>query len=153
MTWTISLLATLNASETGTMIRTTRARFSITYWLNPFVLSAAISSDMRVLLASDEPGAKAAIDFYCYRMARELGSLVAALGGIDALVFTGGIGENAAPVRADLIERSAWLGFSLDPVANDGGASRITRADSSIPAWIIPADEESVIARHTLDLL
>ncbi len=114
---------------------------------------SGISSDMRVLLDSDAAGAAAAIDFFCYRIARELGSLAAALGGIDALVFTGGIGENAAAVRADVIARSAWLGFALDQAANDAAGPRITAADSAVPAWIVPADEESVIARHTLEIL
>ncbi len=114
---------------------------------------SGISSDMRVLLGSAEPAAAEAVEFYCYRVARELGSLAAALGGIDALVFTGGIGENAAAVRANIIERSRWLGLALDRAANDGNAARITRTDGGADAWIVPTDEESVIARHTLDIL
>ena len=114
---------------------------------------SGVSSDMRVLLDSIEPKAREAIDYYCYRITRELGSLVAALGGIDALIFTGGIGENAATVRADVINRSAWLGLQLDQTANDGAGPRITTPNSTVPAWIVPADEESIIARHTLDIL
>jgi len=114
---------------------------------------SGISSDMRVLLESSEPDARDAIDYYCYRITRELGSLAATLGGIDALVFTGGIGENASPVRADVINRSGWLGLHLDQAANDGAGRRITSPDSAASAWIVPADEESIIARHTLDLL
>ncbi len=109
---------------------------------------SGISSDMRTLLASQAPRAKQAVDLFCYRALRELGSLVAALGGIDALVFTGGIGEHAAEIRARIVEGAAWLGFRLDAQANAVNASRLTRADSVARAWVVPTDEALTIARH-----
>ena len=110
---------------------------------------SGVSSDMRTLLASDEPRAKFAVDLFCYRASRELGSLAAALGGIDALVFTGGIGEHAAPVRAAIVDAAAWLGLELDPSANARDAQRITTPDSDAHAYVIPTNEELMIARHT----
>jgi acetate kinase len=109
---------------------------------------SGISSDMRTLLASDDPRAKFAVDLFCYRAGRELGSLAAALGGVDALVFTGGIGEHAAPVRAAIVEGAAWLGCELDAAANAGHATRITTPDSDVHAYVIPTNEELMIARH-----
>ncbi len=114
---------------------------------------SGISADMRQLLESDEEGARTAIDYYGYRICRELGSLAAALGGLDGLVFTGGIGENAAKVRADIIGRSGWLGLELDSGANDSGGPLITRVSGKVQAWVLATDEERVIARHTLDAL
>ena len=111
------------------------------------------SSDMRSLLASDAPRARFAVELFAYRVGRELGSLAAALGGLDALVFTGGIGEHASPIRERVIQAAAWLGLELDPVANARGAQRITRASSRIPAYVIPTDEELMIARHTRNLI
>jgi acetate kinase len=111
------------------------------------------SADMRDLLADPGEAAREAIELYGYRIARELGSLAAALGGLDAMVFTGGIGENAAPVRADVCRRSAWLGLGLDAPANDAGAARISTPASAVSAWVIPTDEELVIARHTRRVL
>ena len=87
---------------------------------------SGISSDMRTLLASSEPRARLAIDLYCYRIGRELGSLAAALGGLDAIVFTGGIGENAAVIRARVCRDAAWLGVELDPAANTAGGPRLS---------------------------
>jgi acetate kinase len=112
-----------------------------------------ISNDMRTLLASDDPRARAAIEQFVYRAALETGALAAALEGIDALVFTGGIGEHAAPVRAMICEKLAWLGIALDPAANAGHAPRISTAASRVSVCIIPTDEEAVIAQHTLRLL
>lgn len=109
---------------------------------------SGVSSDMRTLLASDEPRAKLAVDLFCYRIGRELGSLVAALGGIDALVFTGGIGEHAAPVRAAVVRGACWLGLELDHASNGKSASRITTPASGVPAYVVPTDEELMIARH-----
>jgi acetate kinase len=86
---------------------------------------------------------------FCYRITRELGSLAAALGGLDALVFTGGIGENAAPVRAQVIRAADWLGLELDPAANAEHGPRITTATSRVPAYVVATDEELMIARHT----
>ncbi|MEP6678541.1 MAG: acetate/propionate family kinase [Betaproteobacteria bacterium] len=114
---------------------------------------SGISSDMRTLLASDDPRARFAIALFCYRIARELGSLAAALGGLDALVFTGGIGERAAPVRAQVLAQAAWLGLALDESANGAHATRITAGTSRIPAYVIPTDEERMIALHTRALV
>lgn len=114
---------------------------------------SGVSSDMRALLASDEPRARLAIDLYVYRIARELGSLAGALGGLDAIVFTAGIGEHAAPIRARVLEDAAWLGAQLDPVANGAGGPRITTASSGVSAWVVPTNEELMIARHTRALL
>jgi acetate kinase len=114
---------------------------------------SGLSPDMKTLLATDEPSAKEAVTHYCYRIGRELGSLAAALGGLDALVFTGGIGENAAPVRAAVCRDRAWLGIHLDESANDAGEPRITTQGSRAAAWVLPTDEERVIAGHTRRLL
>ncbi|MEO8224897.1 MAG: acetate kinase, partial [Gammaproteobacteria bacterium] len=114
---------------------------------------SGISSDMRTLLASTEPGARLAIDLYVYRIRRELGSLAAALGGVDALVFTAGIGEHAALIRARVCREAAWTGVQLDPEANDAGGSRITRAESVVRGWVLPTNEELMIARHTCQVL
>ena len=113
---------------------------------------SGVSSDMRTLLASDDPRAKFAIELFCYRIARELGSLAAALGGLDALVFTGGIGEHAAPIRARVVEASRWLGLSLDAAANAADGPRIS-GPGSARAWVVPTNEELMIARHTQALL
>jgi len=110
---------------------------------------SGLSGDMRTLLASEAPAARAAIDLYVYRIGRELGSLAAALGGLDALVFTAGIGEHAAPVRARVCRDAAWLGLELDEAANAAGGPRISAPGSRVSAWVIPTDEELMIARHT----
>jgi len=110
---------------------------------------SGISPDMRTLLASDEPAARLAIDLYVYRIRREIGALAAVLGGLDALVFTGGIGENAAPIRARVCRDAEWLGVELDEQANDSGARVITKASSRVTALRVATDEEGVIARHT----
>jgi acetate kinase len=110
---------------------------------------SGISSDMRDLLESRNPHAALAIDVMVYRVARELGSLAAALGGLDALVFTAGIGEHAAAVRARICAQAAWLGLELDAAANATGQSCISRPGSKVSAWVIPTNEELVIARHT----
>ena len=114
---------------------------------------SGVSSDMRTLLASDEPGARLAVDLYVYRIARELGSLAAALGGLDALVFTAGIGEHAASIRARVCESAAWLGVALDPRVNAAGGPRISSAESRTPVWVLPTNEELMIARHTARVL
>ncbi len=114
---------------------------------------SGISSDMRALLASDRPEAKEAVDLFCYRIARELGSLAAALGGLDGLVFTAGIGERAAPVRAAALRQSVWLGLTLDAAANDRHGPRISKPGATPSAWVIPTDENLMIARHVRDLL
>jgi acetate kinase len=114
---------------------------------------SGISDDMRVLLGSDDPAAKQAVALFVYRIGRELGSLAAALGGIDALVFTAGIGEHAAEIRRRVCEDAAWLGVDLGHGANQSGAARITRAGSRTSAWVIPTDEDLMIARHAWTLL
>ena len=117
---------------------------------------SGVSHDMRELQVSAEPGARLAIDYFTYRLAREAASLACALGGLDALVFTAGIGENSAPIRGAVCERLAWMGLTLDGPVNDATVQdslRISTDDSPIEAWRMPTDEERVIARHTLDLL
>lgn len=114
---------------------------------------SGISNDMRALLASNEEGARRAIDLFCYSIARQLGALAAVLGGIDAFVFTAGIGENAAPIREDVLRRAEWLGLRLDAAANRAGGPRLTTADSPVSAWVIPTNEEKMIAIHTRELL
>jgi acetate kinase len=110
---------------------------------------SGISSDMRELLASADPRAAEAVGLYVYRLGRELGSLAAALGGLDALVFTAGIGEHAAEIRARVCRDAAWLGLELDDAANEAGGPRISQGDSKVSAWVIPTDEELIMARHT----
>ena len=114
---------------------------------------SGISSDMRTLLASDAPAAAEAVDLFCYRISRELGSLAAALGGLDAIVFTAGIGEHAAPVRERVCRLAAWLGVSLDANANARHGPRIDDTQTPIEVWVIPTNEELMIARHTLNRL
>jgi len=114
---------------------------------------SGISSDMRTLLASSDVRAKLAVDLYCYRIRRELGSLAAALGGLDAIVFTGGIGENSSTIRERVCRDTAWLGVEVDPAANAAGAPRISTPDSRVSAWAIPTNEELMIARHTRRIL
>jgi len=116
---------------------------------------SGISDDMRTLLASDDPHAEEAIALFVYRIGRELGSLAAALGGLDALVFTGGIGEHAAEIRRRVCVQAAWLGVTLDAAANAhvSGAARISIADSAVSAWVIPTDEDLMIARHVWRLV
>lgn len=116
-------------------------------------LSGGISSDMRDLLASDAVAASEAIDVFVYRLVCEIGSLVAAAGGIDALVFTGGIGEHAAPVRAAVCAQLQWLGIELSEAANNSHAQRLHADTSRVGVWCIPTDEESVIAHHCQRLL
>jgi acetate kinase len=112
-----------------------------------------ISSDMRELLTSADPRAKFAIDVFIYRIVRELGSLAAALGGLDAVVFTAGIGEHAAEIRERVCREAAWLGLEFDPSANAVNGPLISTSASKVAAWVIPTNEELVIARHTEALL
>lgn len=114
---------------------------------------SGVSNDMRDLLASAAPDARLAVNFFIYRIACELGSLAAALGGIDGLVFTAGVGENSALIRARICERAAWLGIDLDTGANASGGPRISRDGSRVSAWVVPTNEELMIARHTRDVL
>jgi acetate kinase len=114
---------------------------------------SGISNDMRDLLGRSEPSAQLAVDYFVYRAAKEIGALTAVLGGLDALVVTAGIGENSAEIRRRICEASAWLGIELDPEANQAKVPRISRAGSRVSAWVIPTNEELVIARHTAVLL
>lgn len=114
---------------------------------------SGLSNDMRQLLTSNEPRAKLAVDYFVYRAAKEIGALTAALGGIDGLVFTAGIGENSAEIRRRICEASAWLGIEIDVVANQKQGPRISRPGSQVSAWVIPTNEELMIARHTGRLL
>lgn len=117
---------------------------------------SGISSDMRTLEQSDAPRARLAIDLMVYRIGRELGSLAAALGGLDALVFSGGIGENSIALRAAVCAQAQWLGVALDPELNralPAGVACISRPDSKVAVWVVPANEEWMIARHTLALI
>ncbi|EFH12481.1 acetate/propionate family kinase [Teichococcus cervicalis] len=113
---------------------------------------SGLSGDVRDLLASDAPAARLALDYFAYRTAQSIAALASALGGLDGLVFTAGVGENAAPVRAMIAERCAWLGIRLDPAANAAHAPRI-HAPGSLPVHIIPTNEERMVARHVLDML
>jgi acetate kinase len=114
---------------------------------------SGVSSDMRELADSQAPRARLAVDLFVYRIGRELGSLAAALGGLDALVFTAGIGENSALIRERVCRNAAWLGLVLDADANRAGGPRISAQDSRVSAWVIPTDEELMIARHTQRLV
>jgi acetate kinase len=114
---------------------------------------SGISNDMRELQGSDDPRAAFAVDYFVHRIALHAGMLAAALQGLDGFVFTAGIGENSVGIRARIAERLGWLGASLDPVENARHAPRISRADSRIPLYIVPTDEELMIAQHTLSLL
>jgi acetate kinase len=110
---------------------------------------SGISNDMRDLLGNQEPFARLAVDYFIYRIAKEIGALAAVLGGIDALVFTAGIGENSPEIRQRICDASAWLGVEIDAAANTSRATRISRAGSRVSAWVIPTNEELMIARHT----
>lgn len=114
---------------------------------------SGISNDMRDLLGRSEPEARLAVDYFVYRAAKEIGALAAVLGGVDGLVFTAGIGENSPEIRRRLCEASAWLGVELDTEANDLGGPRISTGRSEVSAWVIPTNEELMIARHTGSLL
>ena len=111
------------------------------------------SSEMRELLASDSPYAAEAIDLFVYRIRRELGSLVAVLGGLDVLVFTGGIGEHAVPIRARICKDAQWLGVRLNEEANRTDGPKISADDSAVTVWVIPTDEDMMITRHTYDVI
>lgn len=114
---------------------------------------SGLSSDMRDLVGSAEPDARLAVDYFVHRAVKEIGALAAVLGGVDALVFTAGIGENSAEIRARICEASGWLGLALDPGANARGGPRISAAGSRVSAWVVPTDEEQRIALHTAGLL
>jgi acetate kinase len=114
---------------------------------------SGISNDVRDLLESQDPRAKLALDHFVYRIALSAGMLASAMGGVDGLVFTAGIGENAPRIREAVVKRLAWLGLELDAEANPKGGPRISREGSRVACYVIPTDEELMIARHTLHVL
>jgi len=114
---------------------------------------SGISDDMRTLQASTNPRAVAAVEYFVYAMTKYAGAYAAVLGGLDAFVFTAGIGEHSAPVRAALCNKLSWLGVKLDERANDANGPCISTTDSQISVWVIPTDEELMIAQHTLALI
>jgi acetate kinase len=114
---------------------------------------SGVSNDMRELETSADPRAAFAIDYFVYRIGLNAGMLAAALQGLDAFVFTAGIGENSVSIRGRIAERLGWLGVALDPAENKKHAARISRSDSRIPVYVVPTDEELMIAQHTLALL
>lgn len=114
---------------------------------------SGISADMRVLLTSQDRRAGEAIDLFVFRAAREAAALISSMGGIDGIVFTAGIGENSPEIRRRICERLAWLGLALEPAANQKNCLEIQVPSSRIRAWVVPTDEELVIARHTFSLV
>lgn len=126
---------------------------TILYKKSGLLAISGISNDMRDLLGRSEPEARLAVDYFVYRAAKEIGALSAVLGGLEAIVFTAGIGENSAEIRQRICEASRWLGIEIDREANDGKATRISKPQSKVSAWVIPTNEELMIARHTGDLL
>ncbi len=133
----------LSASEVETIL----------YKKSGLIGISGLSNDMRVLLTASEPAARLAVEYFVYRVAKEIGALTAVLGGLDGLVFTAGIGENSAQIRKRICEMSAWLGIELDAAANDASGPRISKPGSRVSAWVIPTNEELMIARHTGVLL
>lgn len=126
---------------------------TILYKKSGLLAISEISNDMRDLLGRTEPEARLAVDYFVYRVAKEIGALAAALGGVDGLVFTAGIGENSAEIRSRVCKASAWLGIEIDDDANNRNATRISTAQSKVSVWVIPTNEELMIARHTGRLL
>jgi acetate kinase len=114
---------------------------------------SGVSNDMRELQASQSPAARLAIDYFVYEAAKQIGALAAVLGGVDALVFTAGIGERSAEIRKRICAASAWLGLDLDDDANTKNSPRISAAKSRVSAWVVPTNEELMIARHTASVL
>jgi acetate kinase len=114
---------------------------------------SGISNDMRDLLGRSEPEARLAVDYFIYRAAKEIGALTAVLGGVEGIVFTAGIGENSPEIRRRICESSAWLGIELDEAANTNRSSKISTPNSKVGVWVIPTNEELMIARHTGALL
>jgi len=114
---------------------------------------SGIASDMRKLQESDDPAAEEAIDLFVFHAAREIAAMAASLGGLDGIVFTAGIGEHSPEIRRRISDRAAWLGIRFDPSANASGGPRLSTADSPVGVWVIPTNEEAMLARHTLDVL
>jgi acetate kinase len=114
---------------------------------------SGISGDVRVLLASNDPKARLAVDYFVYRAVKEVGAMAAVLGGVEGIVFTAGIGENSAEIRKRICEASAWLGLEIDSELNARSHLRISRPASKVSAWVIPTNEELIIAKHTSAVL
>jgi acetate kinase len=133
----------LSAKEVETML----------YKKSGLLAISGISNDMRDLLGNDAAAAVLAVDYFVYRITKEIGALAAVLGGLDGLVFTAGIGENSAAIRERICRDSAWLGIDLDPAANESKGPRISCPGSRVSAWVVPTNEELMIARHTATLL
>ena len=129
--------------------RSTKEVETLLYKQSGLLGISGISNDMRDLLASDKPDARLAVDYFVYRAAKEIGAFAAVLGGVDGLVFTAGIGERSAEIRRRICLASAWLGLELDDAANDRHGPRISMRGSRVSAWVVPTDEELMIARHT----
>ncbi|MFP5517035.1 MAG: acetate/propionate family kinase [Alphaproteobacteria bacterium] len=114
---------------------------------------SGISNDMRALLDSSDPHAQEAVELFCFRIAKETGALAASMGGVDAVVFTAGIGERSAPVRVRVGDKLAWMGVEIDAAANEANAAKISTPGSRLPVYVIPTDEERMIALHTRKVL
>jgi acetate kinase len=114
---------------------------------------SGFASDMRALLERNDPESRLAVDYFVHRAAKEIGALVAVLGGLDGLVFTAGIGENSVEIRRRISAASAWLGLELDDAANRARGPRISKPKSKVSAWVLPTNEELMIVRHTQSLL
>jgi acetate kinase len=114
---------------------------------------SGLSNDMKVLQESDDPQAAKAVELFCFRVAKEVAALASSMGGLDALVFTAGIGENSPRIRAMISERLAWLGVKIDAGANASKAYDISQVDSKVPVFVVPTNEEMMIAKHTINVL
>ena len=136
----------------GLKLSTTEVE-TLLYKKSGLLAISGISNDMRDLLGRAEPEARLAVDYFVYRVAKEIGALTAVLGGIDALVFTAGIGENSPEIRRRICESSRWLGIELDESANENRGPEISTSNSKVSVWVIPTNEELMIARHTGALL
>ena len=136
-----------------TMGRSAKEVEAVLYKQSGLLGISGISNDMRDLLGSTDPAARLAVDYFVYQAAKQIGALAAVLGGLDALVFTAGIGERSAEMRRRICEASAWLGLTLDPAANAANGPRISTAGSRVSAWVVPTNEELMIARHMGALL
>ena len=133
-----------------TMGRSAKEVETLLYKQSGLLGISGISNDMRDLVDSPSPGARLAVDYFVYQVAKHIGSLVAALGGVDAIVFTAGIGERSVEIRRRICEASAWLGVVLDANSNASHASTISASGSRPSVWVVPTNEELMIARHTL---
>lgn len=126
---------------------------SILYKKSGLLGISGISNDMRDLIDRDEPEARLAVDYFIYRLSKEIGSMAASLGGVDGIVFTAGIGENSPEIRKRILIKAEWLGVELDEAANTSKQTQISTPGSKVSAWVIPTNEELMIARHTGALL